>query len=429
MFPLTPMRLLNTGTLELHDHRGTALPEYAILSHRWCRDGEITFQDFDTAKLLDETIASPQLQKIRGACREAHRQEIKWIWIDSCCIDKSNSEELARSIRSMFQWYRRAEVCYTVLQDVDMGAFDGNMLCDVHGKASEWFSRGWTLQELLAPRKMIFFDANWNAIGDRNDLALSIEAITRIQSSYLRGESDFRTASISTRMSWLADRRTQEPEDMAYSMFGILDVSLVPMYGEGHGAWMRLQRELVDTRPDESLFAWTAPPSTLPSHSHSHSWAADEWGLLAPSPDCFRDSHDVILGPKYRHRPSGSIGMIREGVRFPMASYELRSTSLWLMPLHFIVPFSPVAIEWFVHTRRKVFTITLNCLRPDAKGKRRPVVIFLSRDGKGDLVWRRCLTDRLALDPKMKKDSTNQTAFSTQQVTILQPSGLVYRDD
>lgn len=117
-----------------------------------------------------------------------------------------------------------------------MVEFDGNMLCTAQGKASEWFSQGWTLQVLLAPRDMVFFDKEWNAIGTRSDLALSIEAINRIRSSYLCGETDFRTASLATRISWLADRRTQEPEDLAYSMFGILDVSLVPMYGEGSAA-------------------------------------------------------------------------------------------------------------------------------------------------------------------------------------------------
>ena len=300
------MRLLHTSTYQLHNHRGTP-PDYAILSHRWCSDGEITLSELDSSDLLDDFVTTPQLEKIREACREAARQGIEWIWIDSCCIDKTNSEELARSIRSMFQWYRSAEVCYTYLQDVDMEKFDGNILCNERGKPSEWFSRGWTLQELLAPRKMLFFDMNWHIIGDRYDLALPVEAITRISSNYLRGEADFRTASIATRMSWLADRKTQEPEDMAYGMLGILNVSLVPMYGEGHGAWMRLQRELLDTRPDESLFAWTALPGTLPHHGNSSTWAADEWGLLAPHPTCFRDSHDITVGQKFRHRPPGSV--------------------------------------------------------------------------------------------------------------------------
>ena len=423
------MRLLHTTKYELHEHRANAIPEYAILSHRWCRDGEITLQMLKTADLLDGSLATPQLEKIRGACKEAARQGLEWVWIDSCCIDKTTSEELARSIRSMFQWYRKAEVCYTYLPDVDMNVFDGNKLCDSEGKPSEWFSRGWTLQELIAPRKMIFFDKDWNAIGDRDDLALPIQTITRIDSSYLKGEADFRTASIATRMSWLADRRTQEPEDLAYSMLGILDVSLVPMYGEGHGAWMRLQRELLDTRPDESIFAWTAPPGTLPRHGSSPDWSADEWGLLAPYPECFRDSHDITIGKKFRHRPPGSISMTREGVRFPMVWHELKSTSQWFGPLHFILPFSPLAIEKYVHSRRKVFSATLNCWRKDEKGKENPVMIFLSRDGKDDLLWRRCLTDRIGLDTKMykgsmHKDLRNPSTVATGEVTILQPFGV-----
>lgn len=111
----------------------------------------------------------------------------------------------------MFHWYRKAEVCYTYFQDVDMNVFDGNMLCNAQGKPSEWFSRSWTLQKLLAPRKMIFFDKDCNAIGDRADLALSIEAITQIDSSYLQDETDIRTATIARERAGLLIARRRSP--------------------------------------------------------------------------------------------------------------------------------------------------------------------------------------------------------------------------
>lgn len=96
------MRLLDVTTFELHEHRNDAISEYAILSHRWLRDGEISFQLLDSSRLRDTSLPTPQLEKIRGACEQARKQDTQWIWIDSCCIDKTNSEELARSIRSMF---------------------------------------------------------------------------------------------------------------------------------------------------------------------------------------------------------------------------------------------------------------------------------------------------------------------------------------
>ena len=416
------MRLLNTSTYELQDSEGTL--DYAILSHRWF-DTEITFQALDSVRLKKNDASTPQLKKIRGACAQAVNHGIDWIWIDSCCIDKSSSEEVSRSINSMLQWYQQARICYTYLSDVHDSKEKINTFHTASGSTSEWFTRGWTLQELLAPRRMRFFDSEWNMIGDRSDLVAPIASITGIDACYLTGEKDFRNASIATRLSWQANRRTTRIEDMAYSLIGILGVSLLPIYGEGREAFMRLQQILVNTQPDESLFAWTAPFGSLPSHNRSQSWSPDEWGLLAPSPDCFRDAGDISLGRDFRNRPPNGIASTREGVSFPMVSRELQSTTRWVVPLHFILPFSPVLIDRIRHRNRKVFAISLNCWRKDREGVPRPIQVYLSRDGKGDQTWRRCMCSELGLDGKMYQGSLSHT---TRGITILQPSGVGWRN-
>ena len=271
---------------------------------------------------------------------------------------------------------------------------------------------------------MRFFDSNWNVIGEKSGLAAPIASITGIDACYLTGQKDFKNTSIATRLSWQANRRTTEVEDMAYSLIGILGVSLLPIYGEGREAFMRLQRELVNTQPDESLFAWTAPLETkLPSPNRSQSWSPDEWGLLAPSPDCFRDAGDITLGRAYRNRPAGGIASTREGISFPMTHRELQSTTRWVGLLHFILPFSPQLINWIRHRNRKVFTISLNCWRKDRKGVLRPIQVYLSRDGKGDQTWRRCMCSELGLDGKMYQGVLSR---ATQGITIVQPSGVAW---
>ena len=136
------MRLLNTSTYELRNGEGTV--HYAILSHRWFEE-EITFKTLDSVQLKRSNASTPQLKKIRGACAQAMNDGLDWIWIDSCCIDQSSSEELTRSINSMFQWYQRAEICYTYLSDVADSEKRVNTFDSTSGSISEWFTRGWTL--------------------------------------------------------------------------------------------------------------------------------------------------------------------------------------------------------------------------------------------------------------------------------------------
>lgn len=420
------MRLLNVETYELKDIRQNV--KYAILSHRWYEQ-EITFEDLNAAQLKDVREQSPQLEKIRGACSQAKKDKLDWIWIDSCCINKDSSQELTRSINSMFQWYQKATVCYTYLTDVELTP--GTHLFeqqDTKGrKYSEWFERGWTLQELLAPRHMVFFDKNWELIGTRAELANDVSRITGIDAQYLVGGETFRNASIATRLSWQAGRRTTEIEDIAYSLVGILGVQLVPTYGEGEQAFQRLQGEILKTLPDESIFAWTAPAGKLPSHSRT--WASDQWGLLAPSPDCFKNSRDVTINGPSKWRPPGGIATTAEGVKFPMPKKDLQTTPTWI---NYVAVFTPpflgpilwLAVSRYLHSHRKDFPLTLNCWRKNELGKLKPVQVFVSRDTKGDQLWRRCRCAELGSTDKIpsSKPSNGQQGYS--DIMVLQPTGV-----
>lgn len=335
------MRLLDTATFEMVSGEQSTFKEegYAILSHRWV-GREITFEQVQTlASQLNSEAMQPtaQLAKIRGACDRAREQGLRWIWIDSCCINKASTVEEAEAINSMFRWYRDATLCITYLGDVrySAGSPKDEMFRSVEGRGpSVWFSRGWTLQELLAPRAMQFYDMDWRSMGTKAELADILAYITRIDVSYLTGEKHFGTACIASKMSWLASRTTARVEDMAYSMLGIFNVIMTPQYGEGTGAFMRLQHLLLSTLTDESLFAWKLPQDQpLQTFTVPSGWESGEWGLLAPSPPCFRDSDRLTTVGKYIPRVHGGFAMTQQGLQ--VSTRPLPSTLQILKPSRF----------------------------------------------------------------------------------------------
>ncbi|KUJ11357.1 HET-domain-containing protein [Mollisia scopiformis] len=236
------MRLINTTTLQLEEYFDRKIPPYAILSHRW-EEEEVTFQD-----MIAEGAANSF--KITGCCQRAREDGLKYAWIDTCCIDKSSSAELSEAINSMFKWYKNAEVCYAYLSDVLINGFDSTSLSSMF-RRSRWFTRGWTLQELLAPHTIIFFDITWTEIGTKLQLRPLIEQITGI--THLL---NFNRASIAQKMSWAAERVTTRVEDQAYCLMGLFGVNMPPLYGEGDNAFRRLQLEILEVSDDESIFAW-----------------------------------------------------------------------------------------------------------------------------------------------------------------------------
>ncbi|RYP19389.1 hypothetical protein DL765_003362 [Monosporascus sp. GIB2] len=260
------MRLLNTSTLELktfHQDR----PQYAILSHTWTKD-EPSFEAFVARSHFSRSIArfrKKKYVKVVMSCELAKESGLDWIWIDTCCIDKSSSAELTEAINSMYAWYEAAEVCFAYLRDV---SDQEDPLSENSSFArSRWFTRGWTLQELIAPRLVEFYSSNWVRIGSKWEYAATIERITGIHQGVLKDPYFSGLASpwsVSQRMSWAANRRTTRPEDLAYSLMGLFNVQMPLLYGEGaQKAFVRLQGEIAKSTNDQSLFAWGGWPDSL----------------------------------------------------------------------------------------------------------------------------------------------------------------------
>lgn len=268
------MRLLkassiaNPNGLELTTFSPNFIPPYAILSHTWGHD-EVLYDDVVNCR-ADRRAA---FQKCNFACEQTLADGLEFLWIDTCCIDKSSSAELSEAINSMFEWYRGAVVCYAYLEDYMAEKDDCGSLKD-----SKWFTRGWTLQELLAPKRLLFYAAGWNEVGTKEDFASDLASFTHISAEILNGRRPLQTASIANRMGWAARRETTRPEDLAYCLMGIFDVNMPLLYGEGMSkAFFRLQEEIMKDSGDHTLFAW------------ADTQAADEaeYGMLAPSPRCF----------------------------------------------------------------------------------------------------------------------------------------------
>lgn len=262
------MRLLKTDTIELQTFEYGDTPPYAILSHRWGKD-EVTYQDLEIGS--EAAQRKEGFQKVRQCCAKAKADGFDYAWVDTACIDKSSSSELSEAINSMFNWYHQAERCYAHLADVPSKSTF---------KESEWFTRGWTLQELLAPSDIHFLDENWTYIGTKITRQQDISDCTGIPVNILCGDDDLDTASIAQRMSWASKRRTQRLEDRAYSLMGIFGIHMPLIYGEGEQAFLRLQEEIMRISHDDSLFVWKSSDC--------------RGGLLATSPEAFQESGDIV---------------------------------------------------------------------------------------------------------------------------------------
>lgn len=295
------MRLLKTKQYELVEAKDIPdpFPPYAILSHTWISPKEeITYQDFKTRKkdIVNDAYKQTGWAKLKEYCDRAAKDGWDWAWMDTCCIDKTNSADTQEAINAMFRWYQNASICYAYLGDVDAyGTLNNANLIDpdhprngdldempemiqvreeqVSEKAkykmrkevghslrnANWFKRGWTLQELLAPRYLVFMDKYWHRIGARESWALDIYVVTRIEPKHLNSfnPTDFTSCSIAMRMSWASTRKTTVEEDETYSLIGLFGISLPLIYGEGRWqAFHRLQRELIKMYSDDSMFAW-----------------------------------------------------------------------------------------------------------------------------------------------------------------------------
>jgi hypothetical protein len=244
------MRLLernSAGELSLtKDFVGDNIPEYAILSHTWGADiEEVTFKD-----LIDSTGKDKSgYKKICFCGEQARRDGLQYFWVDTCCIDKLSSAVLSEAIISMFRWYQNAAKCYVYLSDISRPAFDINKFnqlpWELAFRKSRWFTRGWTLQELLAPASVEFFSKDWEHLGDKKSLERLIYEITGIPVKALQG-SPLSKFSVTERLLWAEKRETTREEDKAYSLLGIFNIQIPVLYGEGRENASKRLREEID---------------------------------------------------------------------------------------------------------------------------------------------------------------------------------------
>ncbi|KAK4496510.1 hypothetical protein PRZ48_012490 [Zasmidium cellare] len=324
------MHLLNVHTYQLKrftDERSA--PPYAILSHTWADGKEVQYTDI-LKHSFDARDDSLNWKKIDLTCQQAIADGFEFAWIDTCCIDKSSSAELSEAINSMFQWYRKSKICYAYMADVgDAPVVDDsgegieaspNFIADPETNSSQlslptssrrllrtsqlresrWFTRGWTLQELIAPSTIVFYDCNWRLLGDRTQLLPDITAVTGIPDDVLIGSKPLKSVGIAVRMSWASRRETTRLEDEAYCLLGIFDINMPLLYGEGSKAFMRLQEEIVKVSTDHTIFAWNGT----------------ERQLLAPSPVNFVNSGTIV--PRDLPAPGESHEMTSSGCRISL---------------------------------------------------------------------------------------------------------------
>ncbi|KIM93072.1 hypothetical protein OIDMADRAFT_74511, partial [Oidiodendron maius Zn] len=222
------------------------IPRYAILSHTWgIDDEEVTFEDLTKGTGKNKH----GYKKIQFCGEQAWEDGLQYFWIDTCCIDKANNAELSEAINSMFRWYQIATKCYVYLSDVSITKRKASkeaseLPWELSFRVSRWFTRGWTLQELLAPTSVEFFSKEWKRLGDKQSLSQKIHEITRIPELALQGAS-LSQFSVNERLSWKDGRHTKLEEDKAYSLLGIFGVYIPPIYSEGTGgAFKRLMDEI-----------------------------------------------------------------------------------------------------------------------------------------------------------------------------------------
>ena len=255
------MRLLecSDGKFKLtRDYPTRDIPEYAILSHTWGLDTEeVTFGDLVDGAGEDKI----GYEKLRFCSAQARRDGLRYFWIDTCCIDKSNNNELSTAINSMFRWYRDAARCYVYLSDIPEESQQSEFGWEKAFQASRWFTRGWTLQELLAPARVEFFTREGRRLGDKRSLEQQIHGITGIALSALQG-SALATFDIEERFKWAETRQTTCEEDWAYCLLGIFGIFMPLIYGEGRAnAVRRLKKEIAEVMNRNDTSSRGMPPA------------------------------------------------------------------------------------------------------------------------------------------------------------------------
>lgn len=371
------MRLLHVSIFSLETFIDEECPPYAILSHTW-GDQEITLQELqskemilllqsaktfisDRAYFFNNQKYGPGCLKIAGCALQAEKDGFEYIWCDTCCIDKTNNTELSEAINSMYLWYRD-RLCYAYLADVPSADREAPGQRSSNLAESRWFTRGWTLQELIAPASIVFFDAGWHPIGTRSDNRDLIATRTGIDCHVLDGEDPLK-CSVASRMSWAAQRQTTRLEDLAYCLMGLFGVNMPLIYGEKTKAFLRLQTEIMRISEDHSLFAWRRPEGSSAT-----------CGLLASQPRYFNESRSIAPLLQSDDEDSKTpFSMTSRGVNIALPLSEVN------------------ARRYSVPDHCQLFFARLDCY--DTNDGRGPLGLYLIRDSGGP--FRRYLPDRI----------------------------------
>ena len=385
------MWLLNTKTLKLQDFFGD-LPRYAIVSHTWA-DEEVSFQ------VIGNDVARDMMgyEKIRRSCDLARSQQLDFIWIDTCCIDKKSSVELSEAINSMYTWYNKATVCFVFMSDVTSTFHD--LSFQQAFQDSRWFSRGWTLQELLASENLEFYNHDWHSIGNKSDLLSLISRATGIDEMYVTDPENIYKASIGARMSWASTRQTTRTEDEAYCLLGFFNINMPLLYGEGHKAFIRLQHEIARVSDDESLFAW-----------HTASMLA---GPFAPDARAFRQRGDILA----LSTPSTARESVREASMITNRGLrlEVRCRKLPFTSLHGHSTIDRI-YSGFGFRAKTYILLVLNCAHRGRED--RPITIILVQDSQNQ--YKRFLPAEIMVFERYLMGSTDNDVESLPQRIYIQ---------
>jgi hypothetical protein len=302
---------------------------------------------------------------------------------------------LTQAINSMYFWYQQAGVCYAYLDDVSTpNGLTGLAEIPKSLPNSQWFTRGWTLQELIAPKVVWFFSESWTEIGRKDNLVQELSRITGIHADALQPAAKMKQFSVAERMSWASNRVTTRTEDKAYCLMGIFDVNMPPLYGEREKAFIRLQEEIMKSSDDQSIFAWTdmswkdmsATPDTYS-------------GLLASSPKHFSDSRITSLGVWARTEP---YSITNKGLK----------VQLYLEPTG----------------QPGVYIASLDCSKSDQQGA--AIRIYLKRVSGLDTEWSQSYTAQFAriqcADPRWKLPDMSQRKGKYRTIYVRQDQDLEF---
>ena len=355
---------VNRRAGKILDCRNYESTKYAILSHRWIEkeSGEtaevgyeemVELANMDTGK-QDKIRERDGYQKILRSCKQAERDGFEWLWVDTCCIDKRSSAELSEAINSMYHWYENSARCYAYLHDVpdSFPTKRSFWRYRYYNGWPEWFSRGWTLQELIAPDDVRFFNKDWRPIGDKRKHSTTLQDITRVPQNILINGFSLTRPCVAQIMSWAADRKTSRVEDKAYSLMGLLGVNMPMLYGEGKVAFQRLQLEIIRMSNDQSIFAWDP-----------HGRIGRSGSVLADDPSFFRDCSG-LQKMEIDEFAGAFKACMSEEVEERLGSFPVtnRGIQIWL-------PLTPCT------DLRTVFEATLQCRASEGQ---KPVTIYLT---------------------------------------------------